>query len=567
MAHGQHQVPGANAFHPGRSRSQSANIRLPAPTPVKQRASSYYPPTEPGIVDDSNPDPFYLEQSLSNGASWAPCQRDMGDARYSNESHPYFMLSTVNSGKDFTFPAVPRGESRANNNRSTLSVVELEYQLGLQQASSAQPLSGPQPCHSSQGSFSSVQSEATPDLTPSSSFSSNYSSPIHPDATKRGNHAYATPYPHPYTILPGRPSTASREAKAPVAPSNTSSDTLIMPHADIPDGGSLRGKALPTMPPVPRIGNPPPGKRGPNPAGRAPIEPSMISPPCRINPVTMEPHTTHFDQALFIPANDCPSPVPSPTPSPASPAMERQPTATSGRDRPSTSASEMYCEQSVWESDSDNEDGDPKSLRKPIDTLKKVRSRVHLRVAKSAPKLQNSQGQAQTPQSKENSQELERFPSIPDLPPWDDLPPPPPMPVMQARSSKDLFRPTAQQTLRLVAPSTTSLVRPRTPRSRGNSCATTVPSRPQTPKCDIDRSTAAAIHAQTRRRQRSDSPDLPLTPQREKLCTLCREERSDRAIHQSLSLVRPPLYKRFWESLRVLGCHGDISPARARKPM
>lgn len=565
MAHGQHQLPGANAFHPGRSRSQSTNIRLPARSPAKHRASSYYPPTDPEIVDDSNPDPFYLEQSLSNGASWASCRRDMGDARFSHDPDPYFMLSNANSGKDFSFTAVPRGECRANNNRSTLSVVELEYQLGLQQAN-VHPWSG-QPCHSSQGSFSSVQSEATPDLTPSSSFSSNYSSPIYPDATKRTRHGYVPYPPHPYTALPTRRSSETKDARALVAQSNASSDTLIMPHADISDGGSVRGKALPAMPPVPRIGNPPPGKRGPNPPGRPPIEPSMISPPCRINPVTMEPHTTHFDQALFIPANDCPSPVPSPTPSPASPGMERLPTATSGRDRPLTSASEMHCEQSVWESDSDNDDTDPKSLsRKPMDTLKKVRSRVQLRVAKSTPKLQNAQSQSQPP-SKENSQELERFPSIPDQLPCDDLPPPPPMPIVQARSSKDIFRPAAHQTLRLVAPSTTSLVRPRTPRSRGNSCATTGPSRPQTPKYDIDRSTAAAIHAQTRRRQRSDSPDMPLTPQREKLCTLCREERSDRAIHQSLSLVRPPLYKRFWESLRMLGCHGDISPARARKPM
>ncbi|KAF9892776.1 hypothetical protein FE257_000365 [Aspergillus nanangensis] len=570
MALGQHHISGAaNAFHPGRSRSQSTNIRLPAPSPPKKRASSYYPARGTEIVDESNPDPFYLEHSLSHGAPWGSCRRDMRDARYSDESHPYFMLSNANPEKEFAAPPVPRAEtarSRPNINRSTLSVLELEHQLGLQQAGAGHAWSG-QPCHSSHGSFSSI-AEDTPDLTPSSSFSSNYSSPLYVETTKPRPLYPAqylpssTPLHQSFTALPTRPSSSSNEPRTPVAHSNASSDTLVMAPGEFHDAGSLRGKPLPSVPPVPRIGNPPPGKRPSNPPARPPIEASMISAPCRINPVTLEPHTTHFDQALFIPANDCPSPVPSPTPSPGTPSMEQQ--RSFGRDRPSTSTSEMYCgEQSVWESDSDNEDADPKSLRKPMDTLKKVRSRVHLRVAKSAPKLQNSQHHSQSSHKNSTSQELERFPSIPDHALTDDLCPPPSMAVVQARSSKDIFRPpTAHQTLRLVAPSTTSLVRPRTPRSRGDS--TTQP-RPHTPKYDIG---AAAIQAQSRRRQRSESPELPLTPQREKLCTLCREERSDRAIQQSLSLVRPPLYKRFWESLRVLGCHGgDISPPRHRKPM
>ncbi|KAF7587149.1 hypothetical protein BBP40_007677 [Aspergillus hancockii] len=260
----------------------------------------------------------------------------------------------------------------------------------------------------------------------------------------------------------------------------------------------------------------------------------------------MEPHTTHFDQALFIPANDCPSPVPSPGPN--SPSLERP--VILNRDRPSTSTSEVICEQSVWESDSDTEDMDPKSLsRKPMDTLKKVRSRVHLRVAKSAPKLQHPN---------HNAQALEKFPTMPEQPPENRYPPLS-RSVVPVRSRGDIFRPSAQQTLRLVAPSTTSLVRPRTPRSRRNS-------KENSPNYDFDRTTAAAMQAKSRRKQRCNSPQTSLSTEGEKICTMCREERSDKALH-SFTLTRPPLYKRVWESLRVLGCHGDLTPPRPRKSM
>ncbi|KAL2867020.1 uncharacterized protein BJX67DRAFT_353717 [Aspergillus lucknowensis] len=222
------------------------------------------------------------------------------------------------------------------------------------------------------------------------------------------------------------------------------------------------------------------------------------------------------------------------------------------RDRPSTSTSEMHPEQSVWESDSENEDMDPRSLsRKPIDTLKKVRSRVQLRVAKSTPKLQSNTAQT-------NSTALEKFPTMPDPQPQERCASPMKS-ALQTRTGRDILRPAAQQTLRLVAPSTTSLVHPR---SRRNSA--------KSQTYGIDRSTAAAaIQAKSRRRQRSTStsPETSLSAEREKMCTFCREERSDRTIHHSLTLARPPLYKRIWESLRVLGCHGDLTSPRPRKAM
>ncbi|KAH8426614.1 uncharacterized protein LDX57_004349 [Aspergillus melleus] len=561
-----------NAFHKGRNRSQTT-VCFPPPSHPPKRASSYYPSKGPEILDESNPDPFYLEHSLDDDASWGSLRRGIRDVRFSEEANQYFMLSTLNPGKELPISTNLRGDttrSRTNINRSTLSVVELEHQLGLQQVT-GQPR-GPKPFHHSHGSFSSDHTDATPDLTPSSSFSSNYSGHLHPDTVDKlteqlsqtnlragvnpHNQVYSsTPLNGSRTALLSRPSTPPRDPQQRAAITNDSSDTLVMPRGDSFDSPSYSGKPLPSLPNSARNSNVPTGRRGTNPGSRPPIEPSMISPPCLINPVTLEPHTSHFDQALFIPANDFPSPVPSPGPTTTSFERPDRPVtslSTSGRDRPSTSVSEMYPEQSVWESDSDTEDADTKS-KNPIDTLKKVRSRVHLRVAKSAPKLQNA------PPSN-HPQPLEKFPSMPEPPPTHHTPSSM-RTMVQACSSKDIFRPTAQQTLRLVAPSTTSLVRPRTPRSRANSRGT---NNNQPRNYDIDRSTAAAIQAKSRRRQRSDSPEDSLCAEREKVCTYCREDRPDKAMH-SLTLARPPLYKRVWESLRVLGCHGDISPPRPGK--
>ncbi|PWY68495.1 hypothetical protein BO94DRAFT_300670 [Aspergillus sclerotioniger CBS 115572] len=554
MADGYSRLPGEpNAFYSSRNRSQTA-VGVPPSTPTK-RASSFYP-NRPGIVDESNPDPFYLEHTLAGAAPWGTRRPGSRDARCSEEGYPYSMLSSVYS-TDIPFAPTARGEAtrlRSNINRSTLSVVELEHQLGLQQVA-ARPWGAPTVNHD-HGSFSSVHTEATPDLTPSSSFSSNYSAPIYPEnfppseplpvpppVPSPRNNVYpcsSTPLNQSQTTLCTQSSTPVRKGKPQTVAPNASSDTLVMHRVDSHDAPPHLGKPLPSLPhgAGSNIGHS--GRKGPPPPIRPPIAPSMISPPSRINPVTMEPHASHFDQAMFIPANDCPSPVPSPGPS--SPALERYPTANSGRDRPSTSASRAaYCEQSVWESDSDSETADPKSLsRKPMDTLKKVRSRVHLRVAKSAPKLQPTQAASQ------QTHPLEKYPSMPDQPP-EELCPSPTRHTVKARSRDGLRN---APTLRLVDPSVTSLPLPQSRRGSG-----------QVRAIDIDRTTAAAMQAKSRRRPRSESK-RSLPPEREKVYTFCREDRSD-AI---LSLARPPLYKRLWDSLRVLGCHGEIPP-RSRRPM
>ncbi|RDW86271.1 uncharacterized protein DSM5745_02913 [Aspergillus mulundensis] len=526
-----------NALPKSRNRSQTTIGLPPTPSPQKKRASSFYPPRGPDLLEETNPDPFYLEHSLTNTTSWGSCQQGLRNARSGEDIQKYFMVSVVKSGKDAAVPpAAPRTiKSQANIDRSTLSAVELEHQLSLQEIGGQ--------------SWRDSQTEATPDLTPSSSFSSNHSSPIYPDPVFKATEQLYRSFKqaqaptlnraYPYSSTPLNDSQATIPTE-PSSPPNASSETITMPRNY--DASSLRGKPLPSLPPVPRPSTAHPSKK--QPPSRLIIEPSMISPPSLINPVTLEPHRSHFDQALFIPANECPSPVPSP--GPPSPSVDRQPPVPSIRERPSTSTSEMHPEQSVWESDSDAEDSDPRSLsRKPMDTLKKVRSRVQLRVAKSTPKLQINTA---------NNAALEKFPTMPDPPPperWSSSM----KTALQTRSGKDILRPTAHQTLRLVAPSTTSLVHPG---SRRNSA--------KSQTYGIDRSTAAAaIQAKSRRRQRSTSPETSLSAEREKMCTFCREERSDRTIHHSLTLSRPPLYKRVWESLRVLGCHTDITSTRPRK--
>ncbi|KAL5332866.1 hypothetical protein BJX70DRAFT_382767 [Aspergillus crustosus] len=555
MANGYSRLPGdLNAFPKSWNRSHTVVGLPPTPSPQKKRTSSFYPPRGSDYLEETNSDPFYLEHALTSTGSWGSCQQGFRDARSGEDVQQYYMLSVVNADSALSVPpAAPCPiRSQAKIDRSTLSAVEIEHHLGLQQIGAQ--------------SWGDSHTEATtPDLTPSSSFSSSYSAPIYPDPVMKTteqlsllskhtrNHPMNRVYPYSSTplnrsevTLPTESLSPSRDTKPQSVLPSASSETITMaPRGQ--EAPSLRGKPLPSLPALPRPSTAHPTKRLP--PSRLIIEPSMISPPSLINPVTMEPHRSHFDQALFIPANECPSSVPSP--GPPSPSIERHLTAPSTQERPSTSTtSGMLAEQSVWESDSDGEGSDPRSLsRKPMDTLKKVRSRVQLRVAKSTPKLQLNTIQ-------NTNAALERFPTIPDHPPHGSCSSPL-KGALQSRTGRDFLRPAAHQTLRLVAPSTTSLVHHR---SRCNSA--------KSQTHGMDRSAAAAaIQARSRHHERSVSPETSLSTDREKMCNFCREERSDRTIHHGLTLARPPLYKRVWESLRFLGCHGDISPPRSRKAM
>ncbi|CAG8898823.1 unnamed protein product [Penicillium egyptiacum] len=540
-----------DVLYQDRNRSETT-ICLPSPSPAK-RGSSYYP-AGPKVLEESNLDPFYLEESLAATPSWNPYTSDMRNDSFEDEGQYYTLSLTHN--KDIHNP------SQYGPDRSTLAQVELENSLRFHRYTSSTEERSP--LHSSQVSFSSVHTDSTtPDLTPSSSFSSSYDSPSCPDAVleatqqlyKHANEVqietrrrfylpastpptYSLPPPPPPPVAPLNP-LDTRPTTPCFQHSNDSTTTITMGYEDATGSCSSRSrrrKQPPTGLNLSRTTSSPSASRRKqsSPGTRPPLDPSMISPPSLINPVTMEPHMTHFDHPLFIPANDCPSPVPSPVAS--SPPISRQWTATS-MERPSISTIDAFCEQSVWESDSDSESAGRKSMsRRPIDTLRKVRSRAKLRAAKSQPRLHQTIADGQT---------CEQFPCMPE----DILGEPIPeafRPSMDRPSTgKEAVRAhNGLQSLRLVDPSSTSLARAR---SRKNSSLNS---------SDVDRSAAAAFQAQFRRRQRSDSPEYCNSSSdksdKEKLTSFCY----DRYAHAPTNGAREhrPLFERFMNSLRSLNC-------------
>ncbi|CAI7670704.1 unnamed protein product [Penicillium pancosmium] len=514
MALGDSYCPGElDVLHPDRNRSETT-ICLPSPSPVK-RVSSYYPKTGAKVLEESNQDPFYLEQSLAATPTWTDSYTPaIRDDRYSEDHSQYYTLSLTHE-KD-TKDSKQASLQYTGPDRSTLAQLELENNARFHSYSSS--TDERRTAHGSQDSFSSVQTDCTvPDLTPSSSFSSTYSSPTCPDAVLKATeklyqHAQqAHIKPQRAFYLPA--STPPKYSLPPPPPVPSLPKALTRPTTPGADHSTMKYETSRTRPP---------------------LDPSMISPPSLINPVTMEPHATHFDQALFIPANDNASPIPSPVAS--SPPISRQWTATS-MERPSTSTMDAYlAEQSVWESDSDNESLSHKSLsRRPIDTLRKVRSRAKLRGAKSQPKLHQAMLDDQMP---------ERFPSLPDDSTSSTM--------MESLRGMSLDRPSTSrdglrvnhplQTLRLVAPSATSLMKPLSNRSRKNSSIL---------ESDVDRAAAAANQAQ-RRRQRSDTPEY--NSDKEQLTSMCYEQHSPVPFPDPAADNRP-FFKKVIDSLRSLSCH------------
>ncbi|KAJ6133441.1 hypothetical protein N7471_008656 [Penicillium samsonianum] len=335
-----------DVLYQDRNRSE-ATICLPSPSPAK-RGSSYYP-AGPKVLEESNLDPFYLEESLAATPSWNPYTSDMRNDSFEDENQYYTLSLTHN--KDIRNPLHYPGPDR-----STLAQVELENSLRFHRYTPSTEERSP--LHSSQVSFSSVQTDSTtPDLTPSTSFSSSYDSSSCPDAVLEATqqlykHAqqdqvqieprrrfylpastpptYSLPPPPPPPVAPLNPAD-TRPTTPCFQHSNDSTTTITMGYEDITGSCSSRSrrrKAPPAVLNLSRAGSSPSAARRKqsSPGTRPPLDASMISPPCLINPVTMEPHMTHFDHPLFIPANDCPSPVPSPVASsPPSPASGPQP--------------------------------------------------------------------------------------------------------------------------------------------------------------------------------------------------------------------------------------------------
>lgn len=518
-------------------RNQSQTTIRPSP-PTLKRVSTYYPKQDLSALEDPNLDPFYLEQSLPDSPAWDSAAPDVSDASDPNQ---FFMLPTVTTGKSSS----PYGRSARShrNHQSTLSALEIERSLGFQQY----------PTHfleearfSSEESFTPAQSE-TPELSPSSSFSSYYSASIRPNAAIRateqlrqhingsevGGQFDLRPSARRYKTSAPQPSPALVNKPNPQQANESTQTATMHDRSHAPQ----RWKPLPALPNLANTCGSNLTKRGSSNGLRTQIEPSMISPPSLLDPVTLEPHPSHFDQAFFIPANDCPSPVPSPTA--RSPLGERD--INTVQNRPSTSTFDPYCERSVWESDSDDESIGRKSLsRKPIDTIRKVRSRAKLRVAKSTPKLNAT---------KQEDEDQEQYPPLPT--PFQELFHKGSMTSLRT-PGKDTFHSPDQETLRLVAPSATSLSH--SPSQKRNARG----------EYDIDRSTAAAMQAKSRRRQHI-APDTHCLD-RERSDSISRDECSDAWIDESKSL-RDPFFRRVWRSLRFLSCRTGLPENRAVRPV
>lgn len=549
---GEQHCPGElDALHADWNRSETT-ICLPSPSPLK-RASTYLPKAGSKVLEESNTDPFYLEQSLAPASTWDSFTPSIRDERFEDENNHYYTHSLTHQTNESKPCNYSHGYTASD--RCTLTQLELENSVRFHRYTSSTE-ENQRPHHSSQESFSSIQTDtSTPDLTPSSSFSSAYSYSACPDAVikateKLYHHAKrAQSEPRRAFYLPAStpPKQLPPPPPVPALPSAKTRPTTPVAESSYPPSIAAMKYETSSMSSSSRRRNPPPAltnlSRQPSshgsrrkqfsPGSRTPLDPSMISPPCLINPVTMEPHVTHFEQALFIPANECPSPIPSPSAS--SPPISRQWTATS-MERPSTSTMDAHCEHSVWESDSDNESIGHKSLsRKPIDTLRKVRSRAKLRAAKSQPRLHQAMLDDEVP---------EKFPCLPD----DAIGQPIPDPYRgvsldRPSTSRDGSRSNHPlQTLRLVAPSTTSLPKSR---SRNNSHVNLRDS-------DIERSTAAAALARSRRLRQSDSTEY-MKEETEKLTSMCYEQHSPARFEDPLD--QRPFFKRVLDSLRSLSCH------------
>lgn len=539
MAAGYSHIPGdLDAVQNDRNKSETT-IRLP-PAPTPERVSTYYPGKDLRVLEDPNLDPFYLEQSLPNTVPWESNQPSVSDANGGPEK--YFMLPTSTAGRTLSRGSVYRNSVKTRpNNQATPSALEIEHRLGFQQYG-AHCLDEAR--FSSDGSFSSTQSESTPDLSPSSSFSSYCSPSRHPKATikatellwqhikgsEAGSRSDLCSYP------------PRRQIPAPCMPSSPVQRIMTQSrHPPKPLGIAnppQLWKPLPSLPSRERSNSSHSAKKGSSDSCRPQIERSMISPPSLLDPVTLEPHLTHFNQALFIPATEHPSPVPSPTT--RLPLVERDGNIV--QRAPSISSCDHYFERSAWDSDSDSESISRKSLsRKTNDTIRKVRSRAKLRVAKSVPKLNAA---------KQEDLNLELLPPVPNQ--LQEEFQKCSTTSIHRSSSRYVFRALQQGTLRLVAPSATSL--PRAPSQESSTRG----------ESDMDSSTAAAMQAKSRRRQ-------PITPdtyslELERHLDISPRESSDDSIDDDKSQRRDPLFKRIWSSLRVLSCRTALPENGAVRP-
>jgi hypothetical protein len=507
------------------------------------------------VHEDSSLDPFYLERALNSNTrmSFDQLTPDDDDIAFERLENEYFMSYMTEESPPVEVKAIERAEKV---NRSPVSRRRRHPVLRYPQDR----------IHCSQGSCSSIMTDATgstPDLTPSSSFSSSYSVANCPEAVwrateqlalhslnqRRGGSQSAAKFYLPVNTPPvtpcqsrsgTRPVTPADNITACVDPSRSPLKKAKMNVKDTPPSAasSLRSKPLPHAPALSSTASAP--RKSLSPGPRTPIDPSLISSPILIDPVTMEPHASHFDHAMFIPAAESPSSVPNPTG--PSPPIFRQMTATSSKGRPSTSTS-IAGEQSVWESDSESDSITDKSTfrRGPIDTLRKVRSRVQLRraarsdvkLAADVPDVPTEPIPSAVPAQIGNQVYLQpqvavSVTSIPEVLKF------PPFPV--------------KQTLRLVAPSTTCLPRPQSQKSSDKG-----PGR-------IHNVTAPGILAKSGREPKPHGQGgYSAFLQDDLLEKHCEDESIHFNPDSVLTLGRPGMFKRVWGSLRALNCRCEGS--------
>jgi hypothetical protein len=525
---------------PTSSQPLSENVSPTEQTGSNASSSSF-------IHGDPNRDPFYLERSLENTRTRNISALSSREVELEELGNQHLTSCVKENGlrhqahlPDNPVPRHIRGSPRGFE-PSPLSDLPMNTRRA--------------PGHCGQSSCSSLRSNetgATPDLSPSSSFSSAHSgmTPLEAvwktterlafqgkDVPQDRSHS-ATRFYQPAFTSRGRPLSPTATSES----TNGSSETLTMARRALLDSKSyLHTKPLPNIP-LPNIPIPPtnpksptPQQRRPSPRWRGQINQSKASP--GVNPVTPEPRASPLDHTFSIPTSTSLSPVPNSTAtSPSITLQGADPSLTGRAPTPASTANE----QSVWESDSDSESLAPKSQsrRRPIKTLQKLRSRVQLRYgAKSETRLN-----ADSHNGASSQETIPAFPSSSM-----DYPCREPRTVSNGNSTPDRFPGREKQARHHYASSTASL-----PHFLSRNGSESSP-------YEIDTSTAAAIQARRRRRHNSDKSGVTLFPE------VGRSDVYTRGVHldpnASPKVLRPDrlgVFRRLWCSLQMLDCQSPI---------
>lgn len=162
MDRGENHCPSElDALHADWNRSETT-ICLPSPSPLK-RASTYLPKAGPKVLEESNTDPFYLEQSLAaTPSTWDSFTPAMRDERFSTDNREYYTLSLTHerSSSDLR-----KSSRQIGPDRSTIAQLELENNLRFHRYTSSTEEES-RPLHSSHESLARYTPIAVPPISP-----------------------------------------------------------------------------------------------------------------------------------------------------------------------------------------------------------------------------------------------------------------------------------------------------------------------------------------------------------------------------------------------------------------